>query len=128
MHRNLKITYWYTEVIFMAEHFKEFVVILLSSFGILYLYKSLLVFLLRSGYDKKIYVIIPIDESCENIEQIVRSNIERCRLMGKSKWTKIICVDYGCEKEYQQILFLLCKEYPFLEYITAEEFSKRLSV
>ena len=112
----------------MVENFKEFVVILLSSFGILYLYKSLLMFLLRSGYDKKIYVVVPIDESCENVEQIVRSNMERCRLMGKSKWTKMICVDYGCREEERQILFLLCKEYPLLEYMTAEEFSKRLSI
>ena len=54
----------------MAENLREFIVILLSSFGILYIYKSILIFLLRNKYDKEIYIVIPVNKGCENVEQM----------------------------------------------------------
>ena len=109
----------------MLENFREFIVILLSALGVLYLYKSLLVFLLRNRYDTEIYIIIPLNDTCENVEQVIRSSAERCELMGKNRWEKVICVDYGCDEEKKEMIFRLCNEYSFLEYITVSEFTKK---
>ncbi len=111
----------------MAENFREFVIILLSSFGILYIYKGLLMFLLRNKYDKEIYIVIPLNDACENVEQIIRSSAERCELMGKNRWEKIVCLDYGCSEEKKAIIFNLCEEYAFAEYMTVSAFSEKIS-
>ncbi len=112
----------------MAENLREFIVILLSSFGILYIYKSILIFLLRNKYDKEIYIVIPVNKGCENVEQIIRSSAERCEIMGKNRWEKILCVDYGCTEEEKTVILNLCEEYPFVEYMTVSAFAKQFSV
>ncbi len=108
----------------MSESISQIVFILFSVAGIVYIWKNFLLFILRSKNDKGVYVIIPISNSFEGVEQLVRSTAERTLLMGKSKWDKVVCVDYGCNKETKEIIERLCEEYSFLDYMSVETFEK----
>ena len=52
----------------------------------------------------------------------------RCEIMGKNRWEKILCVDYGCTEEEKTVILNLCEEYPFVEYMTVSAFAKQFSV
>lgn len=108
----------------MAENICDIFLILLSVLGLVYIWKLFFVFLLRNKNDKGVYIVIPLCDTIENIEQIVRSTAERTLLMGKSRWDKVVCVDYGISKENVDIVKNLCDEYKFLDYITSENFSE----
>jgi hypothetical protein len=108
----------------MNESISQIIFILLSIAGIVYIWKSFLLFILRNKNDNSVYVIIPIIDSCDCVEQLVRSTAERTLLMGKSKWDKVICVDYGCNKSTREIIEKLCEEYSFLNYLSSETFEK----
>lgn len=108
----------------MTESIYEIIFILLSVAGIVYIWKNFLLFILRNKSDKGAYVIVPINDSCECIEQFVRSTAERTILMGNSKWDKVVCVDYGISDESKKIIEKLCDEYSFLEYMNQKTFEK----
>ncbi len=106
----------------MLKTICELAFILLSVAGIVYLWKSFMMFLLRSKQDKNVYVVVPLNDTCENLEQLVRSTAERTLLMGNAKWEKIVCVDYGISEENKYIIEKLCREYSFVDYMTKETF------
>lgn len=108
----------------MAESISQIIIILLSIAGIVYIWKNFLIFILRSKNDNAVYVIIPINDSLDCAEQLVRSTAERTILMGKSKWDKVVCVDYGCNEMTKIIIEKLCKEYSFLDYMSDKAFEK----
>ena len=108
----------------MFENIRDITIIILTAAGLIYIWKSFLIFILRNKYDKGIYIVIPISDTCENTEQIVRSTAERTLLMGKSKWDKLICVDYGSSEETREIIRLLCDEYTFIDYMDSYTFEK----
>ncbi len=106
----------------MLETIYEISFILLSVAGIVYLWKSFMLFLLRNKQDKNVYVVVPLNDTCENLEQLVRSTAERTLLMGNAKWERIVCVDYGISDENKYIIEKLCKEYSFIDYMNKETF------
>ncbi|MEE0264709.1 MAG: hypothetical protein UD936_03695 [Acutalibacteraceae bacterium] len=106
----------------MLESIYEIAFILLSVAGIVYLWKCFMLFLLRNRQDKMVYIVIPLDDTCENVEQLVRSTAERTLLMGNAKWERIVCVDYGISEENKYIAEKLCKEYSFIDYMNKETF------
>lgn len=106
----------------MLETVEYLSLIIFAVIGITCSLKCLLRFFLRNKSDNDVYIIIPIKESCQNAEQLVRSTAERSMLMGKSRWDKIICVDYGCNNETRTIIKIMCREYGFVDYLTSEEF------
>ncbi|MEE0060574.1 MAG: hypothetical protein UE295_07090 [Acutalibacteraceae bacterium] len=106
----------------MLETIYEITFILLSVVGIVNIWKNFMLFLLRSKQDKNIYIVVPLIDTCENIEQLVRSTAERTLLMGNAKWEKVVCVDYGISDENKYIVEKLCKEYSFIDYISKETF------
>ena len=108
----------------MLENICEIIFILLSIAGIVYIWKNFLLFILRSKSDKGVYVVIPISDSCECVEQIVRSTAEKTLLMGNNRWDKVVCVDYGSNEEVKKIVERLCKEYSFLDYMTDKMFGE----
>lgn len=108
----------------MLENIRDIIFILLSVAGVVYIWKSLFISILKNKRDRSVYVIVPIDDVCENIEQIVRSTAERTLLMGNSKWDKVVCVDYGCNENTKEIITRLCSEYSFLDYMSAESYKK----
>lgn len=108
----------------MLEYIKDIIFILLSVAGLVYIWKSFIVLILRNKQDKGVFVVIPIDDVCENVEQIVRSTAERTLLMGNSKWDRVVCIDYGCNDDTKEIITRLCGEYDFLDYMNAETFQK----
>lgn len=108
----------------MVESIAEIIFILLSVVGIVYIWKIFLLFILRNKHDKGVYVVIPISDTCECIEQMVRSTAERTLLMGNSKWDRVICVDYGSNNETKEIIEKLCEEYSFLNYVSEKTFEE----
>lgn len=112
----------YIGVIFMLETVEYLSLIIFSVVGIICSCKCFIRFILRNKSDTDVYIIIPIKKNCENAEQLVRSTAERSMLMGKSRWDKIVCVDYGCNNETRKIIKILCREYSFMHYMTFEEF------
>lgn len=108
----------------MFENIQNICIILLTSAGLIYIWKIFLIFILRNKYDKGIYVIIPLIDTCENTEQVVRSAAERTLLMGKSKWDRLVCVDYGSNEETKEIINRLCNEYNFIDYMNFSTFEK----
>ena len=108
----------------MIENICEIIFILLSIAGIVYIWKNFLLFILRSKNDKGIYVIVPISDNCEYVEQIVRSAAEKTLFMGNNRWDKVVCVDYGSNEENKKIIERLSEEYSFLDYITDKTFEK----
>ena len=108
----------------MLENICEIIFILLSIAGIVYIWKNFLLFILRSKNDKAVYVIVPISDSCECVEQIVRSTAEKTLLMGNNRWDKVVCVDYSSNEEVKKIVERLCVEYSFLDYMTDKTFEK----
>lgn len=108
----------------MGESIRDIIFILLMVAGLVYLWKCFYIYMLRNKQDKGVYIIIPINDTWENVEQIVRSTAQRVMLMGKSRFDKVVCVDYGCNAENREIIKRLCNEYSFLDCITAETFSK----
>lgn len=108
----------------MLETIEYFSLIIFSVAGIICSCKCLLRFILRNKSDTDVYIIIPLSDTCENAEQLVRSTAERSMLMGKSRWDKIICVDYGCNNETRKIIKILCREYGFMHYMTYDEFAE----
>lgn len=108
----------------MVKGIAEIIFILFSVVGIVYIWKNLLLFLLKSKQDKGVYVIVPISDTYENVEQLVRSVAERTLLMGNYKWDRVICVDYGSNAEAKEIVEKLCEEYTFLNYMSEKTFEK----
>lgn len=108
----------------MAGSIAEIIFVLLSVAGIVYIWKIFLLFILRNKHDRGVYVVIPITDSCEGVEQLVRSTAERTLLMGNSKWDRVICVDYGSNSETKEIIERLCDEYNFLNYVSEQTFKK----
>lgn len=108
----------------MFENIRDICIIFLTSAGLIYIWKSFLIFILRNKYDKGVYVIVPISDTYENTEQIIRSTAERMLLMGKSKWDKLVCVDYGSNKETKEIADRLHNEYDFIDYMSCATFEK----
>lgn len=108
----------------MLESISEIVFILLAVAGIVYIWKIFLLFLLKSKQDKDVYIIVPITDTCESVEQLVRSVAERTLLMGNSKWDRVICVDYGSNANAKEVIEKLCEEYSFLNYINLDTFQK----
>lgn len=108
----------------MLQNIQDITIIILTAAGLIYIWKSFLIFILRNKYDKSIYIVIPISDTCENTEQIVRSTAERTLLMGKSRWDKLVCVDYGSSEENKEIIQRLCDEYNFIDYMNSSTFEK----
>ncbi len=106
----------------MFENICEIIFILLSIAGIVYIWKNFLLFILKNKNDKGIYVIVPISNNCENLEQLVRSAAEKTLLMGNNQWDKVVCVDYDNNEDSKKIVDRLCKEYSFLYYMTDKTF------
>lgn len=108
----------------MLGIFREIIIIILSLIGIIYIFKLIFMFMLRNKGDKGVYVVVPIDDTVECAEQLVRSTAERTMTMGKSRWDRIVCVDYGINDETSQIIQRLCDYYGFIDYMTADEFKE----
>ena len=108
----------------MFETIKDLLFILLAAAGLIYIWKMILIFLLRNKTNKFIYVVVTIDNTMECVEQVLRSAAERTILMGGSKWSRVVCVDYGCNSESREIAQRLCDEYSFLDYMDSETFNK----
>ncbi len=107
----------------MLEHIRDLFFILLSVAGMIYIWKSIFILILKNKNDRRVYVVVPIDDTIENVEQIVRSTAERTILMGNSKWTTVVCVDYGSNSETKEIIERLCTEYSFLDYMDTNTFN-----
>ncbi|MEE1155095.1 MAG: hypothetical protein UH241_08075 [Acutalibacteraceae bacterium] len=108
----------------MSGNIKDIIFMLLMIAGLVYLWKCFYTYMLRNKQDKGVYIIIPINDTFENAEQLIRSTAQRIMLMGKNKFDKVICVDYGCNTETREIINRLCKEYGFLEYMPIDIFVK----
>jgi|GEM_PF-1854556 len=106
----------------MLEQLRDLLFILLSIAGLVYIWKIIFVSLLKNKNDKFIYVVVPISDTVENVEQLVRSAAERTIFMGNNKWDRVVCVDYGASKEQQDIVKNLCDEYSFLDYMDNKTF------
>lgn len=108
----------------MLNILKEAMIIILSVIGIIYIFRLFFTFILRSKNDRGVYVVVPIDDTIECAEQLIRSTAERTIFMGKSRWDRIVCIDYGTSDETKQIIQKLCDYYGFIDYMTADEFKK----
>lgn len=108
----------------MLETVEYISLIIFSVVGIMCSCKCFIRFILRNKSDSDVYIIVPVSDTCENAEQLIRSTAERSMLMGKSRWDKIICLDYGCKDETKKIIKILCREYSFMHYMTHEDFSQ----
>ncbi|MEF2920738.1 MAG: hypothetical protein U0O22_09790 [Acutalibacteraceae bacterium] len=108
----------------MAENIRDILFILLMVYGLINIWKCFYTFILKSEQDKEVYIIIPLNDTCENVEQIIRSTAQRVMIMGKNRFDKVLCVDYGCNNENCEIVKRLCREYGFINYITADTFYK----
>lgn len=108
----------------MFENIRDITIIILTASGLIYIWKNFLLFILRNKSDTGVYVVIPISDTCENTEQIIRSTAERTLLMGKSRWDKLVCVDYGSNEETKEIIERLRDEYNFIDYMNSSTFEK----
>lgn len=102
---------------------KYIAILFLSFLGIVYAIKSTAMFLCKSS--KRLYtLIIPVDNSCKNPEQLIRSGAMHVQWSDSKEFDKIYCIGNRLNDEKREICVRVCGEYPNVQYFDINNFEK----
>ncbi len=76
--------------------------------------------------ETKTFLMTPVKGKRPDAEFMLRSLASKVKWMGKFRPTRVICLDCGVDEETKNICLAVCREYPFMEYMTKEEFEEIL--
>lgn len=102
---------------------KFITVLLLTLIGIASLIKSLILFLCKDT--NTLYtLVIPIDNNCDNPEQIIRNAAMYVHWSDKKQFGKIYCIGNNLDLCKREICIRTCDEYSNTEYCDLNNFEK----
>lgn len=84
--------------------------------------RSIVRFFTKSGNDKEILLIEPIYSKQEDAEYVLRSAAQRVKWMGRNGPDRVICLDCNMDEETKKLCRMVCRDFPFIEMYTHEEF------
>lgn len=88
--------------------------------------KGIVNFITKTGNDREIILIEPICHKQEDAEYILRSAAQKVKWMGKNGPDRVICLDCNMDEETKKLCQMVCKDYPFIEMYTRDEFFEKL--
>lgn len=97
------------------EIFKYIIILVLSIIGMASLIKStILIFCKDNG--QKCKIVIPLDDSCENPETVIRNTALCLEWSDRKRYSGIVCLYSGSNEESKEICRRVCDDYPFTYY------------
>ncbi len=102
------------------------ITVALATVGFVGILKALVLTIYKKSSKNSMMLIIPEYSECNNPEFFLRSYAESAKWMGNLRPKRMICLADNMTLEGKKIATLACKEYDFIELMTAEEINKIL--
>ncbi|MDR0738703.1 MAG: hypothetical protein LBF33_00940 [Oscillospiraceae bacterium] len=96
--------------------------IILTIVGLLEIFRLSNLLFFRSSDNTLTLILIPLKKHEEKIEYLLRSAVSKLKWLGINNNQKIICLDYGTDKETKKICEIFKKRYDFIEICPADAF------
>lgn len=109
----------------MIDTAAEVIFILLAIAGAADLVRWLAHWLLKTGHSGKCYLVVPIHGHEEKAEMMLTGAVEKIDWLG-GKDNKVICVNYGMDRETETVCRILAAQNPCIEICLPEELSGML--
>ena len=103
------------------EFFEYIIMLMLSIIGIISIIKSAILVLCRDN-SCRCKIVIPLDDSCENPETVIRNTAVSLEWSDKKRYSEIVCVYQGNNEESKEICRRVCEDYPFTYYCDINNF------
>mgnify|MGYP007094029641 CR=1 FL=1 len=111
----------------MAESIFYIILLLLSLLGLTNIIWSIALWMNGNKNCVKPFLVVPLDNSCKEIEATLRNAISRAELMSASTCAGILAVDLGLEEESLSCCRDFCESYDGVRLCTPAELSCILS-
>ncbi len=98
----------------MPEILIHIVLAVLSVTGLVYLYRLLHRWLLRSQTVCRQYTILQFDKYQNDVEYILRGHISKIKAEHSEQYSRLLCIAETMNDEMKQICRALAQEYPFV--------------
>lgn len=103
--------------------FKYTIIMLFAFIGIVSIIKSIILYLCKDT--NTLYtLVIPIDNNCDNPEQVIRNAAMYVHWSDKKQFGKIYCIGHKLDFDKREICMRTCEEYSNTEYFDVNNFEK----
>lgn len=100
---------------------RDIILGLLVVIGVVEITRMIIMYFLRTDFDKDFILVVPIKGRNEQAEQMLHHAAARIMWTGGRRIEKVVCLDLGTDAETREICKKVCGDYPFMRYVSGNK-------